>query len=243
MIRASKKILNHNFDWDQFDSDAYFYDNYATLHDCDKEVFGYLLKFWDSCKDVKSHIDVGTGTNLYPLIVASHFAGSVTAWEFGKNNCHWLSKSLAEVPLNNAWYYYTDRLQKFVANKKPQLSLNECVVKNESIFELPSKNWDAATMFFCAESITNDATEFLAAMDKFFECIKPRGYFFCVFMEGSEGYRVSEKNFPAYNVNIGDITSIVNQRTSNFKVHRLSTITKRIRKGYNGMIVAYGKLS
>lgn len=41
------------------------------------------------------------------------------------------------------------------------------VVKQGSICDLPERTWDAATMFFCAESITEHQDEFEVASAAF----------------------------------------------------------------------------
>lgn len=57
------------------------------------------------------------------------------------------------------------------------------MVKQGSIFDLPERTWDAATMFFCAESITEHQDEFEAACAAFARCVKPYSGF--VFLTGA----------------------------------------------------------
>ena len=66
-----------------------------------------------------------------------------------------------------------------------------------SIFDLPQRRWDAATMFFCAESITAEQQEFERACAAFAGAVKPGGVLAAAFLAGSRGYRVGEENYPA----------------------------------------------
>jgi hypothetical protein len=65
-------------------------------------------------------------------------------------------------------------LPEYRLPQDPMLMLRtKSVVKQGSICDLPERTWDAATMFFCAESITEHQDEFEAACAAFARCVKP----------------------------------------------------------------------
>ena len=69
-------------------------------------------------------------------------------------------------------------------------------IKRGSVFDLPKRRWDAATMFFCAESITEREDEFAAAVAAYAQCVKPGGALAAAFLVRSAGYEVSGHRFP-----------------------------------------------
>jgi hypothetical protein len=71
------------------------------------------------------------------------------------------------------------------------------VLRQGSIFDLPGRTWDAATMFFCAESITERQDELEAACAACARCVKPGGALAAAFLLRSPGYVVKDRTFPA----------------------------------------------
>ena len=69
-------------------------------------------------------------------------------------------------------------------------------LRQGSIFDLPQRAWDAATMFFCAESITGRQDEFEAACAAFARCVRPGGALIAAFLVRSAGYVVADRPFP-----------------------------------------------
>jgi hypothetical protein len=113
-------------------------------------------------------------------------------------------------------------------------------IERRSVFSLPKARWDLGTMFFVAESITEDPAEFRAALAGFTGALKPGSPFAAAFMAGSHGYPVAGTHFPALPINQDDVRRHFTELgASDLGVELLRT-THRVRDGYAGMIVATG---
>jgi hypothetical protein len=115
-------------------------------------------------------------------------------------------------------------------------------IEQRSVFELreASVQWQLGTMFFVAESITEDPKEFHTAIDVFVGSLQPHSPFAATFMAGSHGYSVDDKPFPALSITPDDVTEQFKKLgVSELSVELLET-EKRVREGYTEMIVATG---
>ena len=79
-------------------------------------------------------------------------------------------------------------------------------VEQRSVFDLPAAQWDLGTMFFVAESITEDPAEFRDAVARFVGALKPGAPFAATFMAGSDGYPVAGTRFPALPITAADVS-------------------------------------
>ena len=109
-------------------------------------------------------VDVGTGTNLIPFFCTLPRARRLTAWEYAESNVAWLQAEMRRDEMRPQWRHFWNVTREAY---QPEFQLPEdptpvmrakSVVRRGSIFELPERTWDAATMFFCAESITERKT-------------------------------------------------------------------------------------
>ncbi len=236
---------NAAYEWSCFDPEVYFQRNYSHPHPSDLEIIEHLGRFYASCPDNCDVIDIGTGPNLYPLLAALPKAKSITAWEYGKANVDWLTRELNKKRMRPCWYTFLRILRTQHAmyrNMRAVSALQSKVkIRQSSIFDLPEKSWDVATMFFCAESITKDEDEFHEGLMKFRAALKANGRFFAAFMERSTGYEVDGMEFPAISLTRKSLKISLDKFFSEFEVAHVGLHGKRLRKGYSGMLVAWGK--
>ena len=108
------------------------------------------------------------------------------------------------------------------------------------MYDLPAEKWQLGTMFFVAESMTQDDGEFRAALSKFIGALEPGSPFAATFMACSKGYEVATTSFPALYVTADDIGArFTDLGATDLDVH-LNATPDRVRPGYEGMIVATG---
>ena len=69
-----------------------------------------------------------------------------------------------------------------------------------NLFDLPTDRFHVGTMFFVAESITEQADEFELALRAFTRSLKRGAPFAAAFMRNSTGYTVNDRDFPALRV-------------------------------------------
>jgi NNMT/PNMT/TEMT family protein len=192
---------NEQFPWDSFDSKWYLDHNYRTLRDDDRQILRRLGEFFNKVdRDRLSHaVDVGTGSNLYPLLAVLPLCGRVTLWERAKTNCDWLRREIAKY--SEVWDPYWEELSRwplYQPMQDPRWSVSERTkVERGSVFNLPRDAFDLGTMFFVAESITERAGEFERAMRCFLRSLRPNAPFAAAFMLQSSGYQVNGVHFPA----------------------------------------------
>lgn len=240
-----KQQGNTAFDWSQFDPEAYFSHYYADPHPDDERAVRLTCEAFarahapGASLDV---VDVGTGPNLFPLLSALPRAASLTAWEYSAANTDWLRRELARPELRPAFarFWSVARETYPDGNALPLDPLTELrrrtSVCNGSIFDLPERRWDAATMFFCAESITRDRNEFEAACKRFAGSVRPGGALIAAFLAGSQGYDVAKRRFPAVAIDEGDIREVFGELSTDMRLQLVGFVEEEVRSGYSGML-------
>jgi len=192
---------NEQFPWDSFDSEWYLDHNYGTLRDDDRQILQRLGEFFNGVgRDHLGHaVDVGTGSNLYPLLAVLPLCGRVTLWERAKTNCDWLRREI--IKYSGVWDPYWEELTNwplYQSMQDPRWPVSERTrVERGSLFNLPRDAYDIGTMFFVAESITERVDEFERATRCFLRSLRPNAPFAAAFMLQSRGYEVNGVHFPA----------------------------------------------
>ena len=165
-------LLQHNddFPWDSFDSEWYLKHNYGTMRDDDQRILELLAEFFDGLGDrrqrvLRHDIEVGTGTNLYPILAALPLCSRITLHERAATNCQWLRKETAS--FSRLWTPYWDVLAErelYRPIRDPRWAVHDrTCVRQGTIFGLPRAAYDLGTMFFVAEGITERVDEFTRA--------------------------------------------------------------------------------
>jgi hypothetical protein len=235
--------------WDQFDSDAYLSQHYSSLAELDRLIITQLGVFLESkCRgrtDLDG-IDVGSGTNLYPSLAQVPFTKSITLWEHSASNVDWL-QNMVKVggqtwgPQWRDFWAQLSRMSDAYEGYDPEPGLKERAEwpVQASVFDLPEAQWDLATMFFVAESITGLMNEFEFATQCFVRAVKPGGVFAAAFMERSDGYQVGSRWFPAVDIGEGDVARALRGVAEDVKIHTFRPHEK-VREGYLGALLATG---
>jgi SAM-dependent methyltransferase len=240
---------NADYEWSAFDAEAYFNQYYGEPHpDDDRVVFCAVeaIKQAEPADRQLEVVDVGTGPSLIPLFCALPRAQSLTAWEYTESNVAWLKAELRRNRLRPQWRHFWNTARKAYGSEyhlpddpMPGLSA-KTVVRQGSIFDLPERAFDAATMFFCAESITGRQDEFEAACAAFARCVKPGGALVAALLVSSGGYVVGDRPFPALNLSIETIEEVFSRHVVNVKAEQIGTREREIRSGYSGSVFLTG---
>lgn len=240
---------NSDFQWAQFDPEAYFHHYYGDPHPDDDrvtELAAKALNLFGSQGNKIDVVDVGTGPNLIPFLAALPTAKKLTAWEYSPANITWLNGELRRSDLRPQWQHFWNVVRTSLGdnelpdNPMSRLKENAEVVQG-SIFDLPAARWDAATMFFCAESITQRRDEFEAACARFAGCVKPGGVLAAAFLVRSEGYDVSGRRFPALKLSPEEIQSVFSHLARDLQVERIGLVEEEVRSGYTGALFLTAK--
>ncbi len=239
--------------WPEFDPNDYLLRNYAEVRADDRVVLELVRDFFHDAglrPQSARGIDVGTGSNLYPALSMLPFCRSITLYEHAKANLEWLTEQRAGAwpswgPVwKDFWALLRERTPYARLDGHPRRVLAErAAVTEGSVFELDAAAapWDMGTMFFVAESITDDRREFAEAVRLFLGALRPGAPFAIAFMENSIGYEVGGVRFPAVAIGTGDVDSCLAGLASDVAVSRIPAGGNRLRVGYSGMIVACGR--
>jgi hypothetical protein len=248
-------LQNADAPWNRFSSHDYWRRNYHELQAEDQEILRLVSHFFIRAfarrPSVRRGVDVGSGTNLYPALLMLPWTEQILLTDFSASNVHWLQHHLADDSAAWTWQPFWREPQEaegYNMISEPRKQLREACfgepgyagIEQLSVFDLPKARWDLGTMFFVAESITEDPTEFRAALARFVGALKPGAPFAAAFMAGSQGYPVAGTRFPALPITPDDVSvHLLACGASELSVKLLRT-KHRVRDGYQGMIVATG---
>jgi len=249
------RVRNAQAPWADFSSEEYFAHNYKTVQAEDQEIIHRVsLFFIDAFADrgpARCAVDVGSGSNLYPALLMLPWADHIQLTDYSPRNVSWLRDEINEDQPTWAWQSFWRELAGYRGYDqimKPREQLKAaCLgspdlggVRRQSVFELPRGRWQLGTMFFVAESITEEFTEFREAIGRFAGALQRGAPFAAAFMAGSLGYEVDGTWFPALKVTGEDVQECFEK----FGADNLSVLANEtspgVRQGYEGMIVATG---
>lgn len=249
-------MRNAEAPWGTFDSYEYWRSSYTRVLPEDRGIIDLVSRFFISAlagRGQAGHaIDVGSGSNLYPALLMLPWTSQILLTDYSANNVAWLHQNV--VIIDDAswpWQPFWDELaprNDYSQIGEPRKQLRQACsgeprqagIEQRSVFDLPSAQWDLGTMFFVAESMTEDVAEFRAALKCFARALRPGAPFAVAFMAGSTGYAVAGVNYPALPVYTDDIAEqFIRLGVSDLRVRQIQT-GDRVRPGYAGMIVATG---
>jgi hypothetical protein len=243
-IDVAQRERNADFDWDAFDSTAYFDHNYGTLRDDDKQIIDIVAEFFQTREIPRLRsraIDVGAGANLYPALTLLPFAAELVLYERAFTNRQWLTAQLAQpsTSWSSFWSHIKGERRAYQPVKDPLslLGRRARVVKG-NIFSLRPGQFDIGTMFFVAESITARRAEFRDATTRFVRSLVTGAPFAAAFMRQSSGYSVGDGFFPACAIDENDVRTVLSDVADIADIHVVES--ESLRPGYSGMIVATG---
>lgn len=240
---------NADLEWAEFDPEAYFQQYYGEPHPDDTRVIPFAVEAMKCAAPVGAEldvVDVGTGSNLIPLFCALPRARSLTAWEYAEVNIVWLEAEMLRAKMRPQWRHFWDAtrhayLPEYHLPEDPMPTLRaRCIMRQGSIFELPPRTWDAATMFFCAESITSRQSEFDAACAAYARSVRPGGALLAAFLVSSKGYVVADRHFPGVNLSVEAIEQVFGRHVQGMKTQIIGIVDREIRSGYSGFVFLTG---
>lgn len=239
---------NADYQWAEFDSEAYFQHYYGKPHPDDDCVIHFAVEAIKRAAPIDAEldiVDVGTGPSLIPFLCALPRARKLTAWEYAESNVAWLEAELQKREMRPQWRHFWRVVREAYQpealpdDPMPLLRTRSAITRG-SVFDLPERNWDAATMFFCAESITERQDEFEAACVAFARSVKPGGMLAAAFLVRSAGYIVADRPFPVLSLTPELIEQVFALNADNVRAEKIGIREREIRSGYSGFIFLTG---
>jgi NNMT/PNMT/TEMT family len=256
MVEDAAPTHNADARWAEFPSEDYWNRNYKTLLAPDKKMLQLVSAFFSRIcpmqPRVKRAIDVGSGTNLYPALLMLPWVDQILLTDYSESNVRWLRGQV----MGGEWTWepFWRELQPLkgynqISEPRKQLRAactsgrGQAAIEKASVFELPTAQWQLGTMFFVAESITEDPEEFAKAIESFVGALEPHSPFAAAFMSGSNGWTLGdgdEVTYPALPVSAQDILDrFTRLRVKGLRLENVQA-SDLVRDGYEGMIVATG---
>jgi hypothetical protein len=234
---------NDSVSWDDFDPETYFQYYYGDPHSDDDQVVEAVCSFLSGL-DVGEGldlVDVGTGPSLIPFLCALPKVRRLTAWEYSHSNVEWLRNEIGRAHVRPQFAHFWEVVRRAYADASlpddPAHRLREiATVRQGSIFDLPARTWDAATMFFCADSITSDKAEFMMACARFAGCVRPGGPLVAAFLVNASEMVVEDQDYPVMTLSAQDVMDAFSGLAADCHVSRIGVRGEEIRSAYSGMI-------
>ena len=235
--------------WSDFDADEYWKFNYASVLPEDAEIIQSASKFLIEACEARGRferaVDVGAGANLYPALLLLPWAERIVLTEYASSNIHWLRENLTDASGEWQWQPFWDLVAGLPGYRSIEQPRHQLAAVHEirtlSIFDLPPRTWDLGSMFFVADGMTADEEEFESAVRAFLNALVPGSPFLMAFMEGSAGYDVDGKRFPAVRVTPSSLDTLLAELpVAGTNVLRTDNSIRRLRHGYDAMLLVTG---
>lgn len=238
---------NADFDWDGFDTRYYLEHNYRTLRGDDRRFMEAVREYFADAGLPPGAIgvDVGSGANLYPALAMLPFVHRLTLMDYSATNVRWLRAQIEH--FDRSWDPFWETFRgspAYAAVGDPRAAFRRtCVVEQGNIFttEWPEL-YDVGTMFFVAESISSNQSEFEIAVARFLDALRPGAPFAAAFMQNSRGYSIGGTEYPAVRVGTEDVVRVLSEAAEGLNVRsEPAEPGGALRSGYDGMILAVGR--
>ncbi len=236
-------MRNAEAPWDLFDPVSTWARNYDWVRNDDAEIIGRLVQFVVALPANCRAVDIGPGSNLYPAFALSATARQLVLLEHGRRNAEWLRDLAATESLPETWRGFAELVCAGLGGTPEEVwSAFRAIVEVRpgNLFDVAKASFDVATMFFVAESMTDDPDEFVEACESFVGVLTPGGSCFAAFVEGSLGYDADGIGFPAVNITAADLHAAFSPLLETYEVHRISSGDAPPGADYTGVLVVHG---
>ena len=258
-VQTDSDVLNDDVRWNGFDPRAYVAKNYRDLLDADAEILTFVREhfsnhFREHSDRLIRGIDIGAGANLYPALSMLPWCTEITLLERARKNVHYLrgQKSHYDASWDSFWNVLCGDPGYEAMDVDPRERFRTTVqVEKGNLFALERRKlfgssrdprrWQIGTMFFVAESISTSHTEFRRGVTCFMEALEPGAPFAAAFMEGSRGYDVGDRHYPACDVDETQVRESFQGLVEKVETRRLGESSHLVRPGHTGIILAYGQ--
>jgi hypothetical protein len=191
---------NADVPWDAFDVERYVADNYAALHDADREIIRRMSAYYRRMTPGSAGrtLELGAGPNLYPLMLAGGVSRAIDVVEPSAANVAHLRRVLSRAP-DAHWTPFWETCRAANPDLPGSLSrvLGKVRVLHAGADDLPVGRYGGASMFFVAESVTGDPQEFRAICARLACAVRPGGYVVAAFMAGMPSYELAGELLPS----------------------------------------------
>lgn len=217
-------VRNADVRWDEFDTPGYVADNYESLHDLDRQIITELSPYYAALPPggLATTLDVGTGPNIYPLMLAAAASRRPGCVEPSAANRAYLNR-LCERGPDACWLEFWRLCRELNPGLPDDLAqvLSGIAVRRGDAFTLPRARYDLVSMFFVAESVTGVREEFEEICRRFAAAAAPGGHLVAAFMAGMPSYELGGEVLPSHPIDEDALTGALRGLVEELDVRRL----------------------
>jgi SAM-dependent methyltransferase len=234
-------VRNADVDWNLWPVDDYLAEIYRDLHPSDDAVIEHHSAFYRAMApdSIATSLELGTGPNLYPLMLAAAVSRRIDAVEPSTASLAYLERQLRG-GADPSWAVFYERCRQLQPALPTTLeeALSRVHVRRGGAADLPVHHYDLGSMHFVAESCTEDFDEFRDICRLFARSVRPGGYLIAAFMENMGRYQVGTgPQWPGCRVDQESIHAAFAPLTSDLSTSRVDFDTTGPDYGYTGMVL------
>ncbi|MFG2334399.1 class I SAM-dependent methyltransferase [Streptomyces sp. NPDC048604] len=237
---SSGSRRNREADWHAWPVDDYLAENYRQLHPVDRGVIAHHSAFYRQFPPgtLARTLEFGAGPNLYPLMLAAGAGRRIDALEPSDANVAYLRAQLTDPDASWEPFYAVCRgLDPGLPERLTEALARVHVVHGDARSVAPG-TYDAASMNFVAESVTEDAAEFRDLCVLFIRSVRPGGRLVAAFMENMPSYRIGTgPRWPAIPVDEDIVRAVFAPHTEGLRITRLGKDRTLPEYGDSGVVL------
>ena len=215
---------NGDVPWDDFDTAGYVADNYATLHDLDRRIITDLSPYYRALPpgSLRSSLDIGTGPNLYPLMLVAAASRRLESLERSAGNVAYLRRTCRE-GADPYWIPFWQLCRQLDPALPADLDgvLGGLTIRHGDALEIPLGRHDLVSMFFVAESVTGDRDEFEQLSRRFAAAAAPGGHLVAAYMAGMPQYELGGDTLPSFPLDRQTLETVMRPVTRQLRIWQL----------------------
>lgn len=232
---------NADLDWDRWPVPNYLAENYRVLNESDDAVIVHHSSVYRAFApgSLDRTVELGTGPNLYPLLLASGASRHIDAVDRSAAGLDYLTRQLSDGP-DPSWEPFWERCRALNPGLPATLAsaLTRVHVRQGDAFGLAGADYDLASMSFVAESATEDPDEFAGFCEAFVATVRPGGHLVAAFMENMARYELGDgSRWPGLPVDVAAVQRVFAPLTDDLQVSRIDADPGLPEYGYTGMVL------
>ncbi|MEU8527328.1 MULTISPECIES: class I SAM-dependent methyltransferase [Streptomyces] len=231
---------NREADWNAWPVGDYLAENYRQLHPVDRGVIAHHSAFYRQFPPgtLARSLEFGAGPNLYPLMLAAGASRRIDALEPSDASVAYLRAQLTAPDASWEPFWAVCRGLDPSLPERLTEALARVRVVHADARSVPAGTYDAASMNFVAESVTEDAGEFRDLCGLFIRSVRPGGRLVAAFMENMPSYRIGTgPRWPAIPVDEDAVRAVFAPHTEELRITRLGKDRTLPEYGDSGVVL------
>ena len=241
-----KKITS---DFRKFSPKYYLNDYFSEEDNEGRDLLRFYHKAYSGLSGISRLLEVGGGPTIYQLISASAVANQIIFSEYLDDNRKEITKWIKGRRGAFNWDKYFRFVLQLEGKKCSQNSLREIkhrlrkkvkavifcdVLKNNVLKTKKYENFDAVSVNFCSESITDNEKDFILSLRNITSLLKENGLLVMTLLKNARYYKVGKVKFCSFPVNEQYIKEVLPQ--IGYEGIKIKSYKAEPERSYNGFI-------